>query len=601
MKSIISKYLLYISFSFFAFFVMPQTVYAEVKTYELNMVDAGGGIMIPEDYRNLKVKNENGEFAVLPNPTADMYEPVEIPFDKCEFSDLGWHMDMELEGGYHVTKYYLNDITPGCETVKDPREEPSFVPMTFTKNGFVYYEIYDDAGKFVCSYGFDPVIDVFERVGYVYHIQFGDEEGNCSRISYGSIDVRQELDYSGVFLDVKPLEKLGAIAFKDVEKQVQEVYTSSYFIEQDGTTYQSDVYLTKRTTLKDGEIDKCYVYDYDTPASLERFGYEPVIGDGSEESYLQESYDCKDLEVWRFHKPIDKSVKDNSGALKAGYIDMQIATVRYPRYSDDAFYALKLQYYYTAEWGEDVYEEDYHYFSKEDYDFLVVNNITDGNEIIAKYPEMWIKYDEAHYDHDAVIDVLNKAMRQHREAISKIVQVDSDETISAENSSSQEVQTEQKTGTTQTATRDNVQYRDGFPVYTQKITGDAVPINGMVPVWCETWIKDGHYLVTLRDDKFNIVKSTELPAGNWYDHSFVYFTMLSVMDSNNVIFTIAGTDSSVSGNLNYYQYSDDIETENGYTGADQYINRDDYTGPLDQYEGQEYMEYQDPTLTTGED
>ncbi|MBE5831541.1 MAG: hypothetical protein E7306_07355 [Butyrivibrio sp.] len=598
----ITKQLLYVTFALAVFLLMPKTAYAEIKTYELNMIDAGNGIMIPENYNNLKVKNENGEYAVLPNPTADMYEPVEIPFDECEYSDLGWHMDMELEGGYHVTKYYLNDITPGCEKVKDPREEPSFIPMTFTKNGFVYYEIYDDTGNFVCSYGFNPVIDVFERVAYVYHIKLGDEDGNCSYTNYGNIDVRQKADYSGEYLEVNPLEKPGAISLKDVEKQVQEVYTSSYFVEQDGTTYQSDIYLNKRTTLKDGEIDKCYVYDYDTPASLEKFGYEPVIGDGSEESYLQETYDCKNLEVWRFHKPIDKSgPKGPWNALQAPYYDLQIATIRYPRYADEPFYALKLQYYFTAEWGEDVYVEDYHYFTKEDYDFLVANNITDGDVIASQYPEMMVKYSEAHYDHDAVINVLNKAMRQHREAIDKIVQVGPEETNDADSASSKESQNDQKAETTQKGTGSNVQYRDGFPVYTQKITGDAVPINGMVPTWCETWIKDGHYLVTLRDDSFNIVKSTELPAGDWYNHAFVYFTMISAMDNNNVIFTIAGTDSAVSGNLNYYQHSDDIETKNGYTGADQYINRDDYTGPLDQYEGQEYLEYQAPTATNGED
>ena len=179
------------------------------------MIEVGDGFLVPDNYQNLKVKNEQGQYAVLPNPAADIYKPVEVPYEKCEYYGLGWSMEMELEGGYKVVKTYMSDITPKCETVKVPTYEGA-LPTTFTKNGFEYYEIYDANGNFVCEYGFNPEITM-DEVRYVYHIMIGEEDGDCAFTTYGSLRVTNGEDDKPLFDTTNLLEKPGAISLKDVE------------------------------------------------------------------------------------------------------------------------------------------------------------------------------------------------------------------------------------------------------------------------------------------------------------------------------------------------------------------------------------------------
>jgi hypothetical protein len=580
------KYMLFGMFAGAIFLLTPKTVHAEVKTCEIEMIDVGDGIKVPAEYNNLKVKNEKGEYYVLPNPTEQTYEPVPIPFEKCTYGDIGWQMEKELEGGYKVTEYYAVDLRPNPEIVMRPQAE-GLRPVKNTKYGYPYYEITDVAGNLICTYGFTSDYNFIRGERLVYQMMIAEEDGDISYTSYG--DIHPLLYEDGSYeLAVQRLEKPVAIAYKDVERQIQETYISSTIAENDGELYQSGLYLSNRTTLKDGEIDICYMYDYDTPAWHEKNNSTPVIGDGSEESYMRMWYDCKDLENWRFEIPLGKDYQKGSTVPPQRYLDRQIPTVVHPRYSDEAFYALKIQYFKPELMREGECKEDFWYFTKEDYDFLVANNITSAEVIFSQYPEMTIKYSEALYDHEATINALNKAMRQHRDAISKITQVNTEE----EPKDGEGAEDSKTSGENAGATP---QYREGYPYYTQKITGDVVPINGMTPTMCETWIKDGHYHVSLYDDNWNRVCKQDLPAGDWYTHQYVYFTFLSVMDNNTVVFQIAGSDSPVSGNINYVQESD-IETENGYTGSTDYINRDDYSGPLDQYEGQQEIEYQTPTL-----
>ena len=581
------KHMLFGMFAGAIFLLTPRTVHAEVKTYEIEMIDVGDGIKVPADYNNLKVKNEKGEYAVLPNPTEQTYEPVPIPFEKCTFDDIGWNMSKELEGGYKVKKFFMFDLRPEREVVMRPHAE-GLLPDYNTKDGYEYYEITDGAGNLVCRYGFDAQVDLTSGLRLVYHMMIAEEDGDVSCTTYGDIQPYKRESDGKQDIVVDALEKPGAISYKDVERQIQEEYISSTIGGGDEEFYQSGLYLKSHTTLKDGEIDKCYMYDYDTPAWHEKNNSTPVIGDGSEESYMQMWYDCKDLEIWRFEIPLGKDYQKGSTVPPQRYLDRQIPTVVHPRYSDEAFYALKIQYFKPELMREGECKEDFWYFTKEDYDFLVANNITSAEVIFSQYPEMTIKYSEALYDHEATINALNKAMRQHRDAISKITQVNTEE----EPKDGEGAEDSKTSGENAGATP---QYREGYPYYTQKITGDVVPIKGMTPTMCETWIKDGHYLVTLYDDNWNRVCKQDLPAGDWYTHQYVYFTFLSVMDNNTVVFQIAGSDSPVSGNINYVQESD-IETENGYTGSTDYINRDDYSGPLDQYEGQQEIEYQTPTL-----
>lgn len=123
-----------------------------------------------------------------------------------------------------------------------------------------------------------------------------------------------------------------------------------------------------------------------------------------------------------------------------------------------------------------------------------------------------------------------------------------------------------------------IYYMDGDPVYTQQITGDVLPIDGKIPTTCETWLHDGHDLVTLRDDSGAIVTSADMPdewVQEYLSYPYVYFTMLSITDNGYVSFMLAGSDSPVSGNLSGYQYGD-IDTDAGTVGDEMYWDNGGY-------------------------
>ena len=113
--------------------------------------------------------------------------------------------------------------------------------------------------------------------------------------------------------------------------------------------------------------------------------------------------------------------------------------------------------------------------------------------------------------------------------------------------------------------------RDGEPLWTQKVVGDVVPIDGKIPVMLETWEHDGHVLLTLRDEDYNIVKSADLGADKSHtNYEYVYFTELDLLDNGMVVFTIAGTDDAgMSGNLNQFDQGV-TDTDKGSTGITSY-------------------------------
>ena len=134
-------------------------------------------------------------------------------------------------------------------------------------------------------------------------------------------------------------------------------------------------------------------------------------------------------------------------------------------------------------------------------------------------------------------------------------------------------------GSTEAAAGGNPSMRDGDPVWTQKIVGDVVPINGKVPETMETWDHDGHILVTLRDADGGIVASADFGAeGKGHtDYKYVYFTELALIDNGMVVFRVEGTDDAgMGGNLGMVDYGT-TDTDQGPSGITQYI--DTYEGP----------------------
>lgn len=113
--------------------------------------------------------------------------------------------------------------------------------------------------------------------------------------------------------------------------------------------------------------------------------------------------------------------------------------------------------------------------------------------------------------------------------------------------------------------------RDGEPLWTQKVVGDVVPIDGKIPVTLETWEHDGHVLLTLRDEAGNIVKSSDMGADKSHtNYQYVYFTDLSLLDNGMVVFMVAGTDDAgMSGNLNQFDQGT-TDTDQGSTGITSY-------------------------------
>lgn len=142
--------------------------------------------------------------------------------------------------------------------------------------------------------------------------------------------------------------------------------------------------------------------------------------------------------------------------------------------------------------------------------------------------------------------------------------------------------------------------RDGEPVWTQRIVGDVVPINGMVPEVLETWEHDGHVLLTLRDAAGNIVNSADNGSDKSHtEYQYVYFTMLSLLDNGMVIFQVAGTNQEgMGGNLNGINNSQ-YETDQGTTGGTDYYNDystgDEFYDPAggDPYAYEEPYDYSD--------
>ncbi len=112
---------------------------------------------------------------------------------------------------------------------------------------------------------------------------------------------------------------------------------------------------------------------------------------------------------------------------------------------------------------------------------------------------------------------------------------------------------------------------NGNTSWTQKIVGDVVAINGMVPEYCITMESNGHVLLNIYDRDYNFICGSDNGTDKGFtDYQYVYFTMVSIIDNGGVILRVDGTnDAGMSGNLGHIN-NGQTETDNGMSGVTDY-------------------------------
>ena len=122
---------------------------------------------------------------------------------------------------------------------------------------------------------------------------------------------------------------------------------------------------------------------------------------------------------------------------------------------------------------------------------------------------------------------------------------------------------------------------DGTKVCWQELTGDVIPINGMIPKYVmtqELQTPSGPQIsIILNDENYNML----MPIMNFdTTHTNYKYVYLTRVDFAINIAEIAGTNEPVSGNLNYSGETT-YDTENGQVIGDVYDEY--YYGPPEEY------------------
>ena len=353
--------------------------------------------------------------------------------------------------------------------------------------------------------------------------------------------------------------------------------------DDDGNTYEGDlwtsaVYPLDRTiynaqedvrrdyTAVKGLMRLSAKYEYNTAEGNICHFYDLILDVGpydmDDDYYETLSYSDQDLAEYMLSAPVyDASTGDY-------YYDTFPTTVPSQKRVNGVDYYL---YRFDAEEiSEGKFADVVFYFPKEEYDILVAENIRTYEELEERYPLFYSlcpmvcrrgSGDHLSEKEQAAVDAI----------ISPDVNEDPANSERAENAEgSDNVEESENAEESESTTKETGQETKWYVSeygrsITQPLTGDVLPINGCVPTKLITNVLNTPYgerlTMTLIDDNYNNLVTVSAFDIEHTNYKYAYLTEINT-DASFTLFSVAGSDTPISGNLQYAGQTD-VETENG--------------------------------------
>ena len=464
------------------------------------------------------VLDENGNFVTLSNVDASFCEMQEI--DEESYS-------ITLENGYRAEKEwcYLAGITDKA------------YPRT---------TIYDENGKIVFTLG----NDFYGQM--VFAMQ--DEDGNYVKNTYSrnvAVDLENDTfeTYYAENEDGSTIRPLSRQIYNS-EDQVKKVYKKVGNIMQ---------------------LNEKYEYDTEGGGTCTIYGMVPAITpegyDEEDEYYESFSYQKDDLKEYTYNTVfhIYGQGRDAYGPCS------KVVPSKITDHGQELYIHWLDNYFTDVEWSDNTGEildgnpmQQHYYFTQEQIEIIKAEGITTVDKLKEKYPE-FLETFKGFVSTGGECEPESEEQRKAREAQESIIKND----VSEENLAEPEYD-----GTWQTLP-------DGTKVCWQELTGDVIPINGMIPKYVmtqELQTPSGPQIsIILNDENYNML----MPIMNFdTTHTNYKYVYLTRVDFAINIAEIAGTNEPVSGNLNYSGETT-YDTENGQVTGNVYDEY--YYGPPEEY------------------
>lgn len=497
-------------------FLFPSmTCQAKVEqTTEIELVDMGNGIIVPSSF---EVKNADGSFATLSG--IDPAQWQEQAVDEQGYSVI-------LDNGYRAEKNWL------------------YTDKTL-KNGYKYITVYNENNEAVCYFGQSPA------KGLVFSMK--DEEGNMITNLYS----RSVLYEDGYSIHTKSFDDGKTIS------------------PMERITYDADEDASRDYILYGDMLKLSSKFEYGREGGGVCTTYSLCKGDSDysqEEDYYEVcSYKKDDLQEYTFVGPIYDPEENkvvygpNKNKLPSRITQNGQELYFYKVTSRNDNWSTPEEKKLME--GKEI--EYAWYFTEEQVEVLKKENLIYYDEIMEKYPDFFDSY--CSFGEPEIVMGEEEDEEKPEDAIISPSSEPEKEENAAENSEiSEEAKSEEESGEEESGEEEVTYHRgnksaDGSTVYWQELTGDVVPINGAVPKMLMTQIQNtpaGEQIgLQLMDENYNMLANNVGFSLEHTNYKYAYLTMID-MTSSYVMFDVAGSDTPISGNLQY-SGSSTVQTENG--------------------------------------
>lgn len=487
--------------------VIPVEAKVE-ETTEVELIDMGHGIWVPSSF---DVVDENGNYVTLSKVDASYCEMQEI--DEESYSII-------LDNGYRAEKEwaYVAGITDKAYARTTIYNENGDIVFTLGNDfmGQIVFAMQDEAGNYVKNtYSRNVVVDLENDEFESYYVTNEDDS------------------------TIRPLTR----QTYNSEEQVQKIYKKW------GNVMQ---------------LDSKYEYDTEGGGTCTVYGKTVNKYDKEDEYYENFSYKKDDLKEYTYN-----TVFHIYGQGRAAYGPCnKVAPTKITQRGQELYIYWLDNYFTDIEWSsadQDMEEildgrpmQQNYYFTQEQIDILEKEGIKTVDELMKKYPEFSETF-------GAYVDTLDEDIGKEEPEEIKEAREKEESIISLEEQATPQP-TETPTEAPTEAPAEEVpeeklpvviddKWRisaDGSRVCWQELTGDAVPINGMIPAHVMTQEMNTPYGIRctaiLYDENYNMI----VHCMNFdLEHTNYEYAYITTMDFALGMAEIAGTDTPISGNLHY--------------------------------------------------
>lgn len=335
------------------------------------------------------------------------------------------------------------------------------------------------------------------------------------------------------------------------------------------TTYSAEEDVRKNYTTW-GDIMKLsekYEYGAEGGGVCHLYNLMSDAYDLDDEYYEACSYKKEDIKTYWLRGPVYDPMTG-----KAVYMEYPSQQYSVKTINGQEFYLYQLEQWDFGEWSLEEEREVMdgkpmdivHYFTKEEIEILKAENITTYEELMERHPDFW---DSSFYippgvERTVVSNEPSPAEEAAQRAKDAVISSNTDENAG-------ESEENLWTGWIET--------QSGRALW-QPLTGDVLPINGSTPVWLFTNALNTpegiRYTVALMDADRNDLVGNGIDNIDHTNYKYAYLTYISFAGYDTagyIFFQVAGTDTPISGNLQYMGEST-VDTDKGPSRGSVYID-----------------------------